>query len=1186
MFLDVRATGVPKTPARSGLMRSGAARSGYPVLQGARVPLYALSNVMRSGAGRSNYVSPRGFVALGGVHIGSAPASPTAKIVGDITITDILNDTPNRMTFRVRGLVPHIGQDVILTLGSKNNMARLFAGQVLSLEHGYTGTPANFHYDVSATDWTWSLNQRTVCQRWTATSATDIARAIVAAGAPNYTTTHVAAGLPVLDEFTVTNQTVSSALTQLVKRIGGYWYVDDYRDVHVFVTERAGTPPTDLTPVHASLDALVVSNDGGQLLTRVYVEGGGSTSLTEIRPGETKIPIATAAWYDPAGGSVLSGPQRLAYTGRVVGGGGSLVGPGAAPSASPKVTLAPGAGIESGLHDYAVTFVTATGESLAGPRVAVTCGAVPPPPTAPSAGTPTIGPGPDPGAHLYAVTNVTATGETVPGPTLSVQTGATPPPASAPTPTVSAGGGVDAGTHDYAATFVTAAGETTPGPISGAVTTAGIPNAAPVAILSNGPNSTPNPMTVGQSYQYAATHSLAASQSDHSQETTIVGNESALVQVVAMGTLVANAPKVGIVSNGPNSSTSQLTVGQAYDYAATFSIATSATDHTKETTVGNDQVSTLVNATPSTVGGGSVASAIVVQVPYANDPSVKWVHLYRRNQTTQPANVSSFRLETSIANVVGGGSTQYSSVTADSAIASKPAPPPNNTAISDTGSAITVAVPYAVAATVTWVHLWRRNWSTQPHDIGSFRLHSSYANAAGGGAFQVVDVTADTTIAARPSPPTANAAAQALVTLTGIPRGDGTVTARKLYRRSGGAGMRLLVTIGNNSTTTYTDSTANAALGAAPPTVSTATLCTIPLVDLPLPPVGGLMTGRKLYRSAANQAELKLLAALDTVATTYTDTTADSALGAAAPATGSAFANRVDVSGIPIGASTVTARKLYRTVSGGGALRLLATLADNTTTAYADAAADATLGATAPTQDLSGLTQPAGNVPAGSTTLIVAGAGAFETGGGWAVIGNGEQVIRYTGIAGGSLVGIPASGPGAIVASIAYNSTVTGAPMIVGVPASGDGAVVWPILRGDDVNLWIPVDDPDAQAMVRSLFSSAAGGSHSGLIEEVIQDRRLSITEARERGASFLDLRNEIQIRLRYTSHDVNSRAGRTVRARILVDPYTLDETFTIQQVTIDTFTPAINPIFHVDASTIKFTFGDLVRRLQQLPGD
>lgn len=61
-------------------------------------------------------------------------------------------------------------------------------------------------------------------------------------------------------------------------------------------------------------------------------------------------------------------------------------------------------------------------------------------------------------------------------------------------------------------------------------------------------------------------------------------------------------------------------------------------------------------------------------------------------------------------------------------------------------------------------------------------------------------------------------------------------------------------------------------------------------------------------------------------------------------ATGSAA-----LSAIPTGNAYVTARKIYRTAVGGGTWLLLATLNDNTTTTYADTAADGSLGAAAPT---------------------------------------------------------------------------------------------------------------------------------------------------------------------------------------------------------------------------------------------
>jgi hypothetical protein len=182
---------------------------------------------------------------------------------------------------------------------------------------------------------------------------------------------------------------------------------------------------------------------------------------------------------------------------------------------------------------------------------------------------------------------------------------------------------------------------------------------------------------------------------------------------------------------------------------------------------------------------------------------------------------------------------------------------------------------------------------------------------------------------------------------------------------------------------------------------------------------------------------------------------------------------------------------------------------------------------------------------------------AFRAAGGWAVIGNGVQVIRYSGLTGNALTGIPATGPGAIVASISYNSTVTAAPLLIGVPASGDGAIVYTIAKGDDVNLWIQVDDARAQAAAALLFTSAAGGAHSGIIEDVIQDRRLSAEEARARGAAHLAERRDVQLRIRYRSRDVNARSGRTVTVNLLGAPYAVSAQFIIQSVTIRDFTPA-----------------------------
>lgn len=64
-----------------------------------------------------------------------------------------------------------------------------------------------------------------------------------------------------------------------------------------------------------------------------------------------------------------------------------------------------------------------------------------------------------------------------------------------------------------------------------------------------------------------------------------------------------------------------------------------------------------------------------------------------------------------------------------------------------------------------------------------------------------------------------------------------------------------------------------------------------------------------------------------------------------------AVSGQVALAAIPIGGDLVTSRKLYRTEAGGSVYLLLATIADNTTTAYADNVADANLGAAVPARN-------------------------------------------------------------------------------------------------------------------------------------------------------------------------------------------------------------------------------------------
>jgi hypothetical protein len=302
---------------------------------------------------------------------------------------------------------------------------------------------------------------------------------------------------------------------------------------------------------------------------------------------------------------------------------------------------------------------------------------------------------------------------------------------------------------------------------------------------------------------------------------------------------------------------------------------------------------------------------------------------------------------------------------------------------------------------------------------------------------------------------------------------------------------------------------------------------------------------------------------------------ADTGLTSAPIPTATPSRRAVQVDGIATGPATVTGRKLYRTKGNQAApFQLVTTLANNTATTYTDAAADATLGATAPASDTSGLQQPTGNINAGSPTIIVASTAPFRAAGGWAIIA-GQEVVRYTGIGAGSITGLPATGPGSLAGPIAYNTPIAAAPILTGIPTTGARSISADgLAEGHEVYCVVQVDDPNAQATL-----AARLGVADGKREEWIADRRLSYQEAKARGQATLQVRPLDATSISYRCRDLATAVGKTITVN-LPAPTSVTGTFRIQHVTISNFRPHPTqyPTFSVEASSVRFTFEDWLR--------
>lgn len=350
---------------------------------------YALMGSARMGAARMGYVSGKVFIRYGGVELGWNRASALGVLIGSLSINQELDETPDTCRFTVQGGVPSIGDEVIITLGSMNGYP-LFAGYALTTTQGYVGDkPANVQTQIAAVDYTWQLGFILVTAQYRNQSAGAIVQDLVAryAGANGFTATAVDPNLTTLDEITFTNEDLPTAITRTMRRAGGYWYCDYRRNVHAFLTETGGGPPAPLTPAHPSLAAVTRQVERTQVLSRVYVEGRGSRLLATVASGDTMLPLDAVDMFAVAPDVFLKasfqgsegGAQHLNFSGIVTGGGGAVVGPGMSPTAAPALAIAAGTGIDAGPHAYAVTFTSATGESLPGPTAAITITSVPNP---------------------------------------------------------------------------------------------------------------------------------------------------------------------------------------------------------------------------------------------------------------------------------------------------------------------------------------------------------------------------------------------------------------------------------------------------------------------------------------------------------------------------------------------------------------------------------------------------------------------------------------------------------------------------------------------------------------------------------------------------------------------------------------------------------------------------------------
>jgi hypothetical protein len=689
-----------------------------------------------------------------------------------------------------------------------------------------------------------------------------------------------------------------------------------------------------------------------------------------------------------------------------------------------------------------------------------------------------------------------------------------------------AGAGLPSGTYTYAYTWVTSLGETTPSPMAGVtvVGTLAPPSPAPTVALQ--PSAPGTGVDVGHAYKYVVTFVIASGE-------TTPGPESAQVWGSASIPPPSPAPTVAGQPSAPGTGVDGY---HSYKYVMTFVSASG------ETTPGPE-------------------SAQVYAGPYVNAPSaaptLSESALLNGTNFWQVGDylfvAVTYRTSDGGETYVGPYSNQIQATVYT----------PGYVKRLDIRGLPIPSEPQVTAKRV-WLNInnaWRGYFEVAPgvNDLLNVYYYTTPPSA----------------------PPTQNTADyRGIIRLSNLPVGPAGTTEKRVYRWRDDVTSYKRVWPGSpiaNATTTVDDNQLQSSLGGAPPTSNTAwSQGLIRLSNLPVGPAG--TTEKRIYRWRDDVGVYHRVWPSTPIAnatTTIDDDQLQSSLGGAPPTSNTATAAQVQLTNVATGPSGTTARRIYRGPVNSSVLQLLptgSTFANNSTTGpYTDINADATLGAAVPTTDTSGLTQAGGQVNAGSTSLPTTGTGPFATGGGWAH--TGQQVVRYTGISGVTLTGIPGTGPGAILTTILYGSQIVPVPALLGV--TGLTAAV---ARGSSVHIWVQRDDVAAQQALGQLERDPTGTPTDGIREYQLSDERRVEPSLIEYCDTDLARFAHPVVSVTYATRDRKTRAGAIVHIDL---GWGYPGDYLIQDVTITIDpSPAVGPRYSVRASSAKFTFVDLLQRV------
>lgn len=214
------------------------------------------------------------YIKIAGVDYVTGALDPEKTVDADsLSIQENKDSTPNTASFTVRGFVPTIGQEVIITLDT----IRIFAGQFLRSSHTSEELLDNDYVQISVPDYTWHFNRYKITANFDNVSASAVAAAIVAK-CPGFSGGKIQGGLPPVS-INFKSATLASAFGALCEKIpGSTWKPDYFKVVYFGTSDLSPDQPEPITVLHPTCQNFTVERDLGQWITRVRVNGAATSS--------------------------------------------------------------------------------------------------------------------------------------------------------------------------------------------------------------------------------------------------------------------------------------------------------------------------------------------------------------------------------------------------------------------------------------------------------------------------------------------------------------------------------------------------------------------------------------------------------------------------------------------------------------------------------------------------------------------------------------------------------------------------------------------------------------------------------------------------------------------------------------------------------------------------------------------